>query len=59
MFEIHPLNMIGEVQPSSDLVAMLSEAPVAARLSVSRGDVLVVTQRSSAVHKTARGTNRF
>src|ERR1700693_841908 len=45
MIEIHPLAMIGEVEPGSDLVAILSEALVAAGLSVSGADVLVVTQK--------------
>jgi coenzyme F420-0:L-glutamate ligase/coenzyme F420-1:gamma-L-glutamate ligase len=45
MIEIHPLNTIGEVLPRSDLVAILSEALVAAGLSVSGADVLVVTQK--------------
>jgi coenzyme F420-0:L-glutamate ligase/coenzyme F420-1:gamma-L-glutamate ligase len=37
--------MFDEVQPGSDLVAILSEALVAAGLSVSGADVLVVTQK--------------
>jgi coenzyme F420-0:L-glutamate ligase/coenzyme F420-1:gamma-L-glutamate ligase len=45
MIEIHPLGMIGEVQPGSDLVAILSEALIAARLSVGGADVLIVTQK--------------
>jgi coenzyme F420-0:L-glutamate ligase/coenzyme F420-1:gamma-L-glutamate ligase len=45
MIEIHPLGMIGEVQPGSDLVAILSEALIAAGLSVGGADVLVVTQK--------------
>jgi coenzyme F420-0:L-glutamate ligase/coenzyme F420-1:gamma-L-glutamate ligase len=45
MIEIHPLGMIDEVQPSADLVAILSEALVAAGLSVSGTDVLIVTQK--------------
>jgi coenzyme F420-0:L-glutamate ligase/coenzyme F420-1:gamma-L-glutamate ligase len=45
MIEIHPLVMIGEVQPGSDLVAILSEALIAAGLSVNGADVLVVTQK--------------
>jgi coenzyme F420-0:L-glutamate ligase/coenzyme F420-1:gamma-L-glutamate ligase len=45
MIEIHPLAMVGEVEPGSDLVAILSESLVAAGLSVSSADVLVVTQK--------------
>jgi coenzyme F420-0:L-glutamate ligase / coenzyme F420-1:gamma-L-glutamate ligase len=45
MIEIHPLGMIGEVQPGSDLVAILSEALLAAGLSINGGDALVVTQK--------------
>jgi coenzyme F420-0:L-glutamate ligase / coenzyme F420-1:gamma-L-glutamate ligase len=45
MIEIHPLGMIGEVAPCSDLVAILSEALIAAGLTVSGVDVLVVTQK--------------
>lgn len=45
MIEIHPLGMIGEVLPGSDLVAILSEALIAAGLSVGGADVLVVTQK--------------
>jgi coenzyme F420-0:L-glutamate ligase/coenzyme F420-1:gamma-L-glutamate ligase len=45
MIEIYPLGMIGEVQPGNDLVAILSEALVAAGLSVDDADVLVVTQK--------------
>ncbi len=45
MIEIHPLGMIGEVEPGSDLVALLSEALIAAGLSVGGADVLVVTQK--------------
>jgi coenzyme F420-0:L-glutamate ligase / coenzyme F420-1:gamma-L-glutamate ligase len=45
MIEIHPLGMIDEVQPGSDLVAVLSEALLAAGLSVSSTDVLIVTQK--------------
>jgi coenzyme F420-0:L-glutamate ligase / coenzyme F420-1:gamma-L-glutamate ligase len=45
MIEIHPLGVIGEVEPGSDLVAILSEALIAAGLSVGGADVLVVTQK--------------
>ena len=45
MIEIHPLDTIGEVRPGSDLIDILSEALVAAGLSVSGVDVLVVTQK--------------
>jgi coenzyme F420-0:L-glutamate ligase/coenzyme F420-1:gamma-L-glutamate ligase len=45
MIEIHPLGMIGEVQPGSDLVATLSEALLAAGLTIGDADVLVVTQK--------------
>jgi hypothetical protein len=45
MIEIHPLGMIGEIQPGGDLVAILSEALDAAGLSVNGADVLVVTQK--------------
>jgi coenzyme F420-0:L-glutamate ligase/coenzyme F420-1:gamma-L-glutamate ligase len=45
MIEIHPLGMIGEVQPGSDLVAILSEALAAAGRSVTGADALVVTQK--------------
>jgi len=45
MIEIHPLGMIGEVQPGSDLVAILSEALLAAGLTIGGADVLVVTQK--------------
>jgi len=45
MIEIHPLGLIGEVPPGGDLVAILSEALVAAGLTVGGVDVLVVTQK--------------
>jgi coenzyme F420-0:L-glutamate ligase/coenzyme F420-1:gamma-L-glutamate ligase len=45
MIEIHPLGMIGEVQPGSDLVAILSEALLAAGRPINGGDALVVTQK--------------
>lgn len=45
MIEIHPLGVIGEVQPGSDLVAILGEALIAVRPSVNGADVLVVTQK--------------
>jgi len=45
MIEIHPLGMIGEVEPGSDLVAILSGALLAAGLSVNGANVLVVTQK--------------
>jgi coenzyme F420-0:L-glutamate ligase/coenzyme F420-1:gamma-L-glutamate ligase len=45
MIEIHPLGLIGEVQPGGDLVAILSEALVAAGLLVNGADVLIVTQK--------------
>jgi coenzyme F420-0:L-glutamate ligase/coenzyme F420-1:gamma-L-glutamate ligase len=45
MIEIHPLGTIGEIEPGSDLVALLSEALIAAGLSVGGADVLVVTQK--------------
>jgi coenzyme F420-0:L-glutamate ligase/coenzyme F420-1:gamma-L-glutamate ligase len=45
MIEIHPLGVIGEVEPGSDLVAILSEALLGAGLSIGGADVLVVTQK--------------
>jgi coenzyme F420-0:L-glutamate ligase / coenzyme F420-1:gamma-L-glutamate ligase len=45
MIEIHPLGTIGEVRPGSDLVAILSEALLAAGLSVGAADVIIVTQK--------------
>jgi coenzyme F420-0:L-glutamate ligase / coenzyme F420-1:gamma-L-glutamate ligase len=45
MIEIHPLGMIGEVQAGSDLVAILSEALLAAGRSINGRDALVVTQK--------------
>jgi coenzyme F420-0:L-glutamate ligase / coenzyme F420-1:gamma-L-glutamate ligase len=45
MVEIHPLSMIGEVLPHSDLVVLLGDALVAAGLTIGDGDVLVVTQK--------------
>jgi coenzyme F420-0:L-glutamate ligase/coenzyme F420-1:gamma-L-glutamate ligase len=45
MIEIHPLGMIGEVEPGSNLVVILSEALVAAGLSIGGADVLVITQK--------------
>jgi coenzyme F420-0:L-glutamate ligase/coenzyme F420-1:gamma-L-glutamate ligase len=45
MIEIHPLGMIGEVQPRDDLIVILREALVAAGLSASGADVLVVSQK--------------
>jgi coenzyme F420-0:L-glutamate ligase / coenzyme F420-1:gamma-L-glutamate ligase len=45
MIEIHPLGMIGEVQPGGDLVAILSDALLAAGRSINGGDALVVTQK--------------
>src|SRR5260370_38406524 len=45
MIEIHPLGMIGEVEPGSDLAAILSEALLAAGQSVNGANVLVVTQK--------------
>jgi hypothetical protein len=38
MIEIHPLGVISEVEPGSDLVAILSEALLAAGLSVGGAD---------------------
>jgi coenzyme F420-0:L-glutamate ligase/coenzyme F420-1:gamma-L-glutamate ligase len=45
VIEIHPLGAIGEVPPRADLVAILSDALIAAGLTVSSQDVLVVTQK--------------
>jgi coenzyme F420-0:L-glutamate ligase/coenzyme F420-1:gamma-L-glutamate ligase len=45
MIEIHPLGTIGEVRPGSNLVAILSEALLAAGLSAGTADVIVVTQK--------------
>ena len=45
MIEIHPLGMIGEVEPGSDLAAILSEALLAAGQSVNGANVLIVTQK--------------
>jgi F420-0:gamma-glutamyl ligase len=45
MIEIHPLGMVGEVEPGGDLVAILSEVLIAAGLSVNGADVLIVTQK--------------
>jgi len=45
MIEIHPLGMIGEVLPGTDLVAILSEALLAAGRPINGGDALVVTQK--------------
>jgi coenzyme F420-0:L-glutamate ligase / coenzyme F420-1:gamma-L-glutamate ligase len=46
MIEIHPLAAIGEVEPGSDLVAILAAALAAAGVDeVRAGDVLVVTQK--------------
>src|ERR1700722_3058472 len=45
MIEIHPLGVIGEVEPGNDLVAILSEALLTAGLSIGGADVLVVTQK--------------
>ena len=45
MIEIHPLGTIGEVQPGCDLVAILSEAVLAADQSIQDADILVVTQK--------------
>ncbi|HLZ96664.1 MAG TPA: coenzyme F420-0:L-glutamate ligase [Steroidobacteraceae bacterium] len=45
MIEIHPLGMIGEVEPGTDLATILSEALLAAGQSVNGTNVLVVTQK--------------
>jgi coenzyme F420-0:L-glutamate ligase/coenzyme F420-1:gamma-L-glutamate ligase len=46
MIEIHPLAAIGEVEAGSDLVAILGEANVSAKLaSPGPTDILVVTQK--------------
>jgi coenzyme F420-0:L-glutamate ligase / coenzyme F420-1:gamma-L-glutamate ligase len=45
VIEIHPLSRIGEIHPGSDLVAILSEALIAAELAVNASDVLIVTQK--------------
>lgn len=45
MIEIHPLAALGEVQPGSDLAALLADALDAVGLAPRGGDVLVVTQK--------------
>lgn len=46
MIEIHPLAAVGEVQPGSDLVAILGRALAAVEFTALRSDdVLVVTQK--------------
>lgn len=55
MIEIHPLAGIGEVQPGSDLVAILGDALAAAGITAFRsGDALVVTQKI-----VSKAENRF
>lgn len=46
MIEIHPLGAIGEVQPGSDLVAVLDKALAASEVKAPQpSDVIVVTQK--------------
>jgi len=55
MIEIHPLTTIAEVQPGSDLVAILCQALQAAGLAApAPNDVLVVTQKI-----VSKAENRF
>lgn len=45
MIAVHPLTGIGEVEPGSDLAAILLKAIRACGLDLQEGDVLVVTQK--------------